>query len=101
MLISIITPAYNEAKNLPVLYRALEAVFQELECDWEWVLIDDHSKDDSFQVFKDLAKNDGRLRGFRFSRNYGSHKALTCGMREAKGDCAVVLAADMQDPPST
>ncbi len=101
MLISIVTPAYNEAKNLPVLYRALQDVFAELDVQWEWVLIDDNSKDDTFKVYKEMAKSDARLRGFRFSTNYGSHKALTCGMRDAKGDCCIVLAADMQDPPST
>jgi len=101
VLISVVTPSYNEAKNLPVLYEALQDVFAELDVQWEWVVIDDHSKDGSFEVFQDLARCDARLRGFRFSRNYGSHKALTCGMREARGDCCIVLAADMQDPPST
>ena len=101
--LTIITPAYNEAKNLPVLYQAIKDAMAKVQASytWEWVLVDDHSKDETFRIFSEMAAGDPRLRGFRFSRNNGSHKALTCGFREAKGDCAVILAADLQDPPAT
>ena len=102
-LLSIVTPAYNEELNLPVLYEAICTSMKQVEdrYDWEWILVDDHSKDETFSVFTKLAQEDPRLRGFRFSKNYGAHKAATCGLREARGDCAAMLAADLQDPPQT
>ncbi|MEW6715921.1 MAG: glycosyltransferase family 2 protein [Chloroflexota bacterium] len=97
--ITIVTPAYNEAKNLPVLYQRLLDVLDGLEADWEWIVVDDHSADGTFELLTSLAEQDGRLRGFRFSRNFGSHMAITCGLNHAQGDCAIVMAADLQDPP--
>lgn len=96
-MLSIVTPAHNEAENLPKLYAELETHLEGLQ--WEWILVDDHSSDNTLGVFSRLAAEDERLRGIRFSRNYGSHKALICGLREARGDAAVILAADLQDPP--
>lgn len=99
-VISIVTPAHNEEANLPLLYEQLQQHLDPLDLEWEWILVDDHSSDTTLEVFKNLAAGDARLRGFRLSRNYGSHRALLCGLRESRGDAAVVLAADLQDPPS-
>lgn len=99
-MLSIITPAHNEEANLPLLYEALQRDLAEIGMDWEWILVDDHSSDNTFGVFSRLAAEDGRLRGLRLSRNFGSHKASLCGLREAKGSAAVLLAADLQDPPA-
>ena len=98
-LLTIVTPAYNEAENLPVLYQRLRRVLDSIDVDWEWIVVDDHSTDGTFEVLTRLAGQDGRLRGFRFSRNFGSHTAITCGFNHARGDCAIVMAADLQDPP--
>ena len=98
-LLSIVTPAYNEADNLPVLYERLSQVLDAMDLDWEWVIIDDHSEDGTFEVIKDMGEKDPRVHGIRFARNFGSHTALTCGLLQAKGDCAVAMAADLQDPP--
>jgi dolichol-phosphate mannosyltransferase len=98
-LVSVVTPAYNEAENLPLLYRRLNAVFDGLGMDWEWVVVDDHSRDSTFAVMSDLARRDKRVRGARLARNSGSHTAITCGFHQARGDCAVLMAADLQDPP--
>lgn len=98
-MLSIVTPAHNEAANLEPLYAELCALGSDVG-DWEWVLVDDHSRDATFQVFSRLAAADSRLRGVRLSRNYGSHKAILCGLREAQGEAAAVLAADGQDPVS-
>lgn len=100
-LVSIVTPAFNEADNLPLLYERLVQVLDGLDCDWEWVVVDDHSADRTFSVLSELAREDRRVRGLRFARNFGSHTALTCGLRNARGGCAIVLAADLQDPPET
>ena len=98
-MISIVTPAYNEAKNLPALYERLRAVLDGVGEDWEWVVIDDHSRDDTFAVVRALAARDSRVRGIRFARNFGAHTAVTCGLHQATGDCVVTIAADLQDPP--
>lgn len=98
-LLSIITPAYNEAPHLPLLYQRFVRVCDAANCDWEWIIVDDHSSDQTFEVVRGLAADDERVQGVRFSRNFGSHAAITCGLRHARGDCAVVMAADMQDPP--
>lgn len=98
-LLSVVTPAYNEAENLPLLYERLSQVLDSLNLDWEWVIVEDHSSDATFAVIADLARHDPRVYGIRFARNFGSHTAITCGLQHAHGDCAVILAADLQDPP--
>jgi len=98
-LLTVVTPAYNEAQNLPVLYDRLRAVLEGLDLDWEWVIVDDHSADDTFAVIGDIAGRDPRVRGIRLARNFGAHAAVTCGLHYARGDCAVIMAADLQDPP--
>lgn len=99
--LSVVTPAYNEARNLPVLYERLRQVLDGAGVDWEWVVVDDHSRDETFAVVAEIARRDPRVRGLRLARNSGSHKAITCGLHHAGGNAAVVLAADLQDPPET
>uniref|UniRef100_A0A832A8K9 Glycosyltransferase n=1 Tax=Desulfacinum infernum TaxID=35837 RepID=A0A832A8K9_9BACT len=99
LLVSVVSPAFNESRNVPLLYRSLVETFQPLAVDWEWVVVDDHSTDETFQALVNLAGKDSRVRGFRLARNAGSHAALVCGLHQARGDCVVVLAADLQDPP--
>ena len=98
-LISIATPAYNEANNLPLLYERLKVVFDELQHGWEWVVVDDHSADETFSVLKEIAAGDPRVVAMRLTKNQGAHVALTCALHHVTGDCAIVLAADLQDPP--
>ena len=100
-LLSIITPAYNEANNLPALYKRLNPVLDSLKLDWEWIIVDDHSSDKTFTLIKELNKTDPRVNGIRFSRNFGSHLAITCGLHHSRGNCAIIMAADLQDPPET
>lgn len=98
-LVSIVTPAYNEEANLPSLHRRLCEVLDGADCDWEWIVIDDHSQDGTFAVLTDLARRDDRVRAIRFSRNFGAHAAVACGLEQARGDCAAVIPADLQAPP--
>jgi glycosyltransferase involved in cell wall biosynthesis len=98
-VVSVVTPAYNEARNLAVLYDRLCVTMDALGVEWEWVIVDDHSQDETFAVVRDLAARDGRVRGLRFARNFGAHTALTCGLHQARGDCVAALAGDLQDPP--
>jgi len=100
-MLSILTPAFNEAANLPVLYERLVETMRLVGGEWEWVIVDDHSRDGTFTVIEALALRDARVRGFRLSRNSGSHVAITCGLHHVDGDATVMMAADLQDPPET
>ncbi len=100
-LLSIITPAFNEELNLPGLHARVSAVADTLEADIEWIVVDDHSRDRTFEVAAQLANQDPRLHVIRLARNSGSHNAVYCGFEFSNGDCAVILAADLQDPPET
>ena len=101
MRLSIVTPAFNEAMNLDALYDRLVSAMHGAGVDWEWVIVDDHSRDATFDVIERLARRDSRVSGVRLSRNSGSHAAITCALHEAGGDAAVMMAADLQDPPET
>jgi dolichol-phosphate mannosyltransferase len=98
-LLTVVTPAYNEAKNLPLLYERLVAVLDPLGLEWEWVVVDDHSSDETFGVLSELARADPRVRAVRLARNSGSHTAIAFGLHSARGSSAVLMAADLQDPP--
>ena len=97
--ISVITPAYNEAQNLPLLYKRLQKALGNLRLNWEWIVVDDHSADGTYEVMEKISREDKRVKVLRFAQNSGSHLALACALREAKGRCAVGMAADLQDPP--
>jgi dolichol-phosphate mannosyltransferase len=97
-MLSIITPAYNEGPNLDAMRGRLVAAMAGVD-DWEWVVVDDHSTDGTFEALARLAQADPRIRGLRLSRNSGSHIAIRCGLHHVKGDAAVMLAGDLQDPP--
>jgi len=98
-LVSIITPAFNEVGNLEAFYLRLKFVADSERLSWEWIVVDDHSSDRSFEVVAHLANDDNRVHGLRLARNVGSHAAILCGLDHARGQAAIVLAADGQDPP--
>ena len=98
-LITIVTPAFNEEQNLPKLHARLKSLAIGCRGTIEWIIVDDHSSDRTFQVASELAATDGRVRVLRLARNSGSHNAVFCGLHHAKGRCAVLIAADLQDPP--
>lgn len=100
-MLSVVTPAFNEASNLEALHARLVRFFERAGEDWEWIIVDDHSRDQTFNVIERLSLVDGRVRGLRLARNSGSHVAITCGLHHAQGDAAVMMAADLQDPPET
>lgn len=100
MTISIIIPVYNEAENLPVLYRKLCDISSDIRSyKFEFVFIDDASTDDSFEIIKNMSKQDSRIRSLRFSRNFGSHIAYVAGLCYCSGSAAIAISADMQEPP--
>ncbi|MBP7745302.1 MAG: glycosyltransferase family 2 protein [Phycisphaerae bacterium] len=100
MRVSVVIPAYNEADTLPLLRGRMTAVMDALHAyDFELVLVDDHSADATPERIAEWAALDGRVRGVRFARNCGSHAAAAAGLARCTGDCAVLMAADLQDPP--
>ena len=98
-LVSVVTPAFNEELNIVALHKRVSAIMQEQGCDWDWVIVDDHSSDKTFEVVDKLSSVDPHIKGVRLSRNSGSHIALICGLNLCQGNVAICLAADLQDPP--
>ncbi len=97
--LSVISLALNEEKSLPELHEELIPVLESLGIDWEWIIIDDHSADSTPDVIKRFAQSDSRIRGLRMAKTEGATALCFLGMQKASGDCAVMLAADGQDPP--
>lgn len=97
--LSIVVPVYFSEANLEPLYADLqENLIGKINIDYELVFVDDGSKDGSWDTLKSLATRDRHIRLFRLSRNFGSHAAILCGLVNSSGNCAVVKAADMQEP---
>jgi dolichol-phosphate mannosyltransferase len=93
-------PVYFNAETLPALLAKLRGVAHELPTfDFEYVFVDDGSGDGSFAILRREAESDARVRALRLSRNFGSNAAILAGLTHARGDCCVVIAADLQDPP--
>ena len=99
MKLSIVVPVYYNADSLEDMYIDLkDKVLTKLECEYELIFVNDGSGDESYQIMKKLKEQDENIRNFSLSRNFGSHAAILCGLEHMTGDCAVVKAADMQEP---
>ncbi len=99
--LSIIIPVYFNEENLYSLYESLSAeIFDKVEYDYEVILVNDGSLDRSWEIIEELAKKNSHIVGINLSRNFGSHAAILCGLANSTGDCAVVKAADLQEPTS-
>lgn len=100
MQLSIVIPAYNEAESLPELVAWVIRVTEPLVPEYEILIVDDGSTDETWQVLQKLkAQHPTRLRALRFSRNYGKSAALYMGFQKAQGDVILTLDADLQDSP--
>jgi dolichol-phosphate mannosyltransferase len=99
MKLSIIIPVYYNQDNLKPLYEDIKKkIIDVIDYDCEIVMVNDGSKDDSYSVMKELAMADRNIKIISLSRNFGSHSAILCGLAHCTGDCAVVKAADLQEP---
>jgi dolichol-phosphate mannosyltransferase len=98
-LITVIMPARNEEQNLPRAYDEVTAVMTRLGHDYEVLLIDNDSADGTGRVAAGLCARDARWRYLKFSRNFHVEGSIAAGLRYARGDAAVVLFSDLQDPP--
>lgn len=99
MLLSIVTPCYNEAANIPELYRRLAEATAPLDLPVEFVFVDDGSRDTTLEQLRALAASDPRVRVVGLSRNFGHQAALSAGIEHAAGDAVVMMDADLQHPP--
>lgn len=93
-------PCYNEQEVLPIFYNETCKVIEKMDADFEFIFIDDGSKDNTVLIMRELAEKDDRVFYYSFSRNFGKEAGIYAGLSNAKGDICVVMDADMQDPPS-
>jgi dolichol-phosphate mannosyltransferase len=98
-LISIVVPFHNEAANLPLLIEALHHVTDTLPYDFEFVLIDDGSRDKSALAVREMARHDDQIHFLQFARNFSKEMAVSAGIHAAKGSAAIIMDADLQHPP--
>jgi glycosyltransferase involved in cell wall biosynthesis len=99
LLVSLVIPLLNEAESLPELVAWINQVCQDNKLDYEVILIDDGSRDESWEVIRSLQKENPAVRGIQFRRNYGKAAGLHCGFSAAKGDVVITMDADLQDSP--
>lgn len=98
--ISIVVPCYNEQAALPLFYQEITRVAGEMDyAEFEFVFIDDGSKDDTLPTLRHLAAQDGRVRFVSFSRNFGKEAGMLAGLEAATGAFVATMDADLQDPP--
>jgi dolichol-phosphate mannosyltransferase len=96
---TIIAPIYNESGNIPELYRRVKTVMDSTGESWEFLMVDDGSKDNSAALIQDLAAHDARVRPVLFARNFGHQIAVTAGLDYSRGQAVVIIDSDLQDPP--
>ncbi len=98
-MISIVSPVYRAEKILPILVSEINLVMERIGEDYEIILVDDRSPDNSWEVMKVLSSQNPRIKSIRLSRNFGQHSAIFAGLTKTKGDWVVVMDCDMQDQP--
>ena len=99
MTISIIVPCFNEEESLPLFYAEMEKIKSQIDDNFEYIFVNDGSKDRTLQVLRDLNQADKNVHYLSFSRNFGKEAALYAGLKHATGDLVTVMDADLQDPP--
>lgn len=104
MLLSIVVPCYNEQEALPYFYKEICRVAEEMKsshgADFEFIFVDDGSKDKTLSIARELHKKDPRVRYISFSRNFGKEAGILAGLEAAEGDYVAMMDADLQDPPA-
>ena len=99
MNISVVVPLFNEEESLPELCAWIDRVMQKNNFSYEVLLIDDGSKDKSWEVVEKISADNSNIKGIKFRRNYGKSAALNVGFAKAAGDVVITMDADLQDSP--
>lgn len=98
--VSIIVPSYNEEESIPLFYKEIDKVSKNLDVNFEFIFVNDGSKDKTLEVVKKLSKEDKRVKYIHFSRNFGKEAAMLAGLELSSGDYVAIMDADLQDPPT-
>jgi dolichol-phosphate mannosyltransferase len=98
-VLSIVVPVYGCANCITALHERIAGTLEDVEPNWELILVDDASPDGAWAGLVALAHRDHRVRALRMSRNFGQHAAITAGLAESRGDYVAVMDCDLQDPP--
>lgn len=99
--ITVAVPCYNEEPVLRIFYKAITEISEKMPyVTFEYLFVDDGSKDRTLEVIQDLARQDERIRYISFSRNFGKEAGIYAGLENASGDYVVIMDADLQDPPA-
>lgn len=98
--ISLIIPCYNEEESLPFFYNEATTVLSKMEYEYEFLFVNDGSKDKTLDILKKYAAEDKAVKYYSLSRNFGKESAMYAGFCNATGDYVAVMDADLQDPPS-
>lgn len=98
--ISIVIPCYNEEECIEIYYNEMEKVINKLDCDFEYIFVNDGSKDSSLEIMKKFANINNNVKYISFSRNFGKEAAIYAGLCNATGDYVGLMDVDLQDPPT-
>ena len=99
-LLSVIVSCYNEEEAIPLFYKEINKVSNEFKkLNFEFIFVNDGSKDNTLEIIKKLHKKDKRVRYVSFSRNFGKEAAMYAGLQHSSGDYVTIMDADLQDPP--
>lgn len=99
MKISVVVPCYNEQESILLFYEEMNRVAKEMENEFEFIFVNDGSKDNTLHILMELSEKDDRVKYISFSRNFGKEAAIHAGFSKAAGDYVVMMDADLQDPP--
>ena len=99
-VISAVIPAYNESQGLKEAITKIAEILEACEKNWEIVIVDDGSSDQTYQQIVQLSQAEPRIKGLALSRNFGKEAAMLAGLEQAKGEAVIILDADLQHPPS-
>jgi glycosyltransferase involved in cell wall biosynthesis len=98
-LLTVVIPAYNEANGIVLALKQIIEILQSCQIDWEIIVIDDGSHDQTFATITELAAEEPRIKALAFSRNFGKEGAILAGLEHAKGNAVITIDADLQHPP--